>query len=283
MKRLTAILFVIFILLITNACSKKNTEIDFRPNVNSSKSLLFSENYMREVLNVFYMAIKREDLLSGDQININNCDIRYFSSENKIHFDYGNHFRHCGNFVYRKGLYVVYLDGLPDIAGTNYTFDFTQDSALFTLYNIKEEAKHIQGDILAVDLGNNQQNKPQLSWEINDVSITNRADSSVHWYNTNFTVTWQSGLNTPEIPEDDLILIIGETSGADADGVHYSTSISTRLENYLDCYWFSSGIHDIQVPSAVSTDGIVDYLAPDMCSDSVNFFFDGILFYDRIE
>jgi len=282
MKKFIAILLMAFIILFNNSCKKNNSEIDYNPNVNSSKNLVFSENYMREIMNIFFMSINDPALKTEHTVYINNCNIYYNENQNLLRFDYADDYRSCANDIFRKGYYLAQLDGPLNEAGTIYTFDFDQDSTFFRIGTSPQEVHHISADITATEKGLNVENKAEYEWNISNCVITKTSDTTLYYYSTDYLLTWEMGAGTPGIVEDDVLSITGSASGTTDDNIPYTANVLTELIDYMDCSWFAEGVHEIIIPSGSTTNGTVDYIMNDNCKDSVNYFFDDNLFYDQI-
>jgi len=137
----------------------------------------------------------------------------------------------CNDGRYRRGQIIVTYTG-------NY---FTQGSVKTTTFNnYYRNDNKIEGTRTVTNLGNNADGNP--SWSVSAVNMKiTRTNGTFHTWNSERTRTMVAGANTSSW-SDDAYIITGSGSGVNANGVTYTSSITTPLHRALSCNWIDSGV-----------------------------------------
>jgi hypothetical protein len=77
---------------------------------------------------------------------------------------------------------------------------------------------------------------------------------------------------------DILFLLQGSISGISSKGHNFSASIRDTLQDDVSCPWLKGGIINVHVPDAQVTDGYIDFVSSDGCSDVFWYYFEGCAF-----
>jgi hypothetical protein len=276
MKRLFPLLIILVILAFNESCKEKTSQIDYNPNVNSSSQYIKSEYAFVQYFDIFFMGIHDTNLVNTGVTTIQQCKISWADST-RLELSYADYNHLCDDGLYRRGIY--YADFTGDFNSEGGKAVITFDSMLF---NIDWK---VGGSIELENLGM-VAGKYTYSFKVLNGSLsipdTLNHKFDTFTYNTDYTITWQDGYQTPGIPEDDLLLFQGTANGVTINEESWETTINEPLYNALDCFWIVQGLCDIKVPGANKTDGTIDYLTDDGCNYMVDFYFDQNRFYDEL-
>jgi hypothetical protein len=77
---------------------------------------------------------------------------------------------------------------------------------------------------------------------------------------------------------DILFLLRGSISGISSKGYNFSASIRDTLQDAFSCPWIKAGIIDVHLPDAQVTDGYIDFVSTNVCSDMIWYYFEGCAF-----
>jgi hypothetical protein len=276
MKKISIIILFLLPLLWLSACKDKLTEVDYNPNILSSKDYIRAEDAILEIVNAFFKGIHDTLIINNGYGYIDACDVIYYPSENSMIFGYGNVNRLCQDNKFRRGLFNVTFSGQVFLEGV--TANIITDS-LFVDDFLIEATMEIQ------NLGINDNNLPEYSLKVISGLIMIPDTTKINGVNlsTDFYMVWAEGSLTPPIHEDDIYLISGTASGVSSDGFEFSVDIQEPITDYVDCFWISQGINQITVPSAEFPTGDIDYITEDGCYNEFHFYFNDNLFYDFIK
>jgi hypothetical protein len=253
-----------------------NEEVDYNPNVLSSKDYVYSEDAILEVMNAFFKGIHDTNVVENGYGYIDNCDVVYIAGEQRLSFGYGDVDRYCQDDKFRRGSFVVNFSGPmfdPGVVGTLQTDSLLVNSNL------------VDCTILIENMGTGNNGLLVYSVRVTS-SLIQIPDTSTYrttTMQTEYLMEWSQGSSTPGIHEDDIYRISGTASGISSYGHEYSLEITSLLENAIDCFWISQGNSRITVPGATIVDGEIDYIISDGCFNKVYFFFNENQFFDYID
>jgi hypothetical protein len=276
MKNNIIILLLLLPMLWWNSCKTGSSEIDYNPDVLSSKDYIRAEDAILEIVNSFFKGINDTLVVKYGYGFIDACDVTYYPSQNLIIYAYGNVNRMCQDNKFRRGLFNANFSGPVFQEGVTATI--VTDSLFVDDYPV-EATIEIQ------NLGLNGENFPEYSLIVDTSLIMLPDTSKINGISlkTDFLMIWLEGSQTPPIHEDDLFQISGTTAGISTDGYPFTTTVMDPLYDYVDCFWISQGINQITVPSAEFPSGEIDYIIDDGCFNKVYFYFNDNLFYDAIK
>ena len=276
MKHLSIILIFLLPLFWLSACKVEVNEIDYNPNVLSSKDYIRGEDAIFEVVNSFFKGIQDTMVINYGYGYIDACDVSYFSSENSITFGYGTVDRMCQDSKFRRGTFYANFSG--QVFGEGVTANIITDS-LFVDDLLIELSLEIKNS------GYNNNNLPEYSLKVTSSMIMLPDSTKVNGVSifSDFNMVLAEGSATPTIHEDDIFLITGSASGVSSDGFDFSINVQDPLVNYVDCFWISEGFSQITVPSGQFPMGEIDYILDDGCFNEMLFYFNENLFYDFIK
>ena len=276
MLRSVTYLIILISLFLTGGCKNNNSEVDYNPNVNSSRDYIYTENNYFEIFNLYFKAINDPQILSGQAIRIDSCEITYNPGDNTMLFNYGRNPQCCNDGKHRVGSYTAVFDGPVNETGTH---------SIITFDSLFVNKAMINGNITSGYIGNNNQNKPEYTFIVTNglIILPDTINYLAVSYESDFMLTWEEGNDTPADPSDDMLLVTGSSSGISQDNLSYTLNVTDPLKDYLDCFWIQSGTHSINIPESHSPKGVIDYIVPDGCFYQVNFYFDENLFYTYME
>jgi len=277
MKKLIIIILVLLLpMLWLGSCNNKSTEVDYNPNVLSSKDYVRAEDAILEIVNAFFKGIRDSLVVNNSYGYIDACDVSYHLAENSMNFGYGNVNRMCQDNKFRRGRFNATFSGQVFLEGV--TANIITDSLFVDDFFI-ESTMEIQ------NLGLNDNNLPEYSLKVISSLIMLPDTTKINGVtlSTDFHMVWAEGSLTPPIHEDDIYLISGTAAGVSSDGYEFLTDINDPLIDYVDCFWISQGINQITVSSAEFPAGDIDYITEDGCYNQFYFYFNDNLFYDFIK
>jgi hypothetical protein len=266
----------LLISLVASCVEDTNEEVDYNPNVLSSKDYVYSEDAILEVMNAFLKGFNDTNVVQNGYGYIDNCDVVYSPSLSRLSFGYGDVDRYCQDDKFRRGSFVVNFNGPmfdPGIIGT------LQTDSLFVNSNLVDCTISIE------NLGTGDNGLPVYAVRVTSslIQIPDTSTFRTTTLQTDYRMEWSQGSSTPAIHEDDIYRISGTASGISSYGQEYSLEITNLLENAVDCFWISQGNSRITVPGATIVDGDIDYIASDGCFNKVYFFFNENQFFDYID
>jgi hypothetical protein len=278
MKKFPGVLMFLLVLLLSySSCKDTENETDYNPNVISSRDLIYAEDLIFEVINIYFQGITDTGVMESEYNYLQNCSIEYFQESDSMHFHYGPVNRMCPDNKYRRGSIIAKFHG-PIFTAGSYA-DMFMDS----LY-IDDDL--FEGTMTSEFLGVNLDGRQELTFALDSGKVT-LFDTvailpTIH-FNCNYILTWQEGGNTPYVHEDDMLQATGTTSGKNVNNIDFQSTIQEPLVDDFSCFWIVSGIHQLDTPSAQITTGTIDYISSDFCNYQVNFFFGESHFYDDLK
>lgn len=263
-------------LTLLSACSEKSDEVDYNPNVLSSKDYVRAEDAIFEMVNTFFKGIRDTLFINNGYGYIDDCGVSYYPDDNSINFGYGAVNRLCADNKFRRGLFHADFSGQILDEGV---------TAFIQTENFYIDDSVVEVNFEIKNLGLNNANLPEYSLKVLSSMILLHDTTKVHGVsiNTDFVLVWAEGSSTPEIHEDDMYSITGTASGISSDQYEFSVIIQNPLVNYLDCFWIAQGLSEITVPAAAFQTGTIDYIIADGCFNEMQFLFNDNLFYDYIK
>lgn len=274
MKKNIFLIIIIGTIFLTSCQDDNSSEIDFNPNVLTSKDYIRGEDAIFEVVNAFFKGVYDSLVLTSGYNYIDNCDVSYRVAQNAISYGYGPVDRYCDDNKFRRGSFLASFSG-----------------------NIFDEGviAHIETDSLFVDdllvqivmdienLGLNLDNKPEFSMKVtfSDILLPDTTKLIGIKIQTDFTLVWEDGYSTPPIHEDDMFHITGNASGTSTDGYDFTLNLQQPSVNYLDCFWIYEERSQITVPAGVIQSG--EIVKEDTCYNEFFFYFDESKFFDKIK
>jgi hypothetical protein len=276
MKKLPSAALIICLMFILASCRERNEEIDFNPNVLSAKNYVYAEDDFIEIFNVILKGVTDTAVINSGYGYIDNCSIENFPDENLMHFHYGEVNRWCPDNKFRRGQYYANFSSSGFLPGV---------TAIITFDSLFVDDALVQGEITITNLGLNADNKFQFSYKVQNglITKTDSANSFVIGYQTDFTVTWTQGSETPFVHDDDIMVLTGTSSGTSSKNQNFTLSVKEPVYDYFDCNWLVKGIYDITVPGAKVQTGTIDYITDDNCFYQVNFYFEDNLFFEYLK
>lgn len=276
MKSNYKLLIVFFLLIFWGSCTEEENEIDYNPNVKSSRDYIYAEDIFFEIINIYFKGITDPAVLDSNYKYIDNCAITLNPAGSMMTFSYGTVNRWCPDNKYRRGSFRAHFNSGPFEPGTTVTFSI---DSLFV------DDDQVAAEMSSAFLEPSGTGEKQFSFTIDSgqVILFDTVESPVILYNASFLFTWAEGEQTPGNHDDDLLLVTGSSGGISKDNVEFQVTVQEPLEDYLDCFWITAGTHQITTPSATTNAGIIDYITEDGCNYEVDFYFGESYFYDFLK
>jgi hypothetical protein len=134
-----------------------------------------------------------------------------------------------------------------------------------------EDYGKVKGNDSIINEGANAFNQVVFSDYISDGTINKVIGNGTIAVNINATYKTLASSLVPG--QDILFLAQGNISGISSKGHPFSASIRDTLQELFSCPWIKDGIIDVHVSDAEITDGYIDFLASDGCSDEIWYYF----------
>lgn len=274
MRRILHIIPIVIVLAFVS-CSENSSEISYNPNVQSAKDHIFAEDLFIEVMDMIFLGVNNDSVISGEPVMIDVCNVSYNGLSNTMFFDFGSYYVEGYDSKIRKGSFKAIFDGQlnqPGVSGLVY-FD-----------SLKVEEMSISGEARFEFLEDDEDMNPKYRFFVNNgmIIIPDTIKPPVLRYNCDLTVTWAEGASTTEFL-DDVLFITGSASGINRDDISYNVTITDSLVNALSCWYIVSGLGALNVPTSEIATGTIDYIENDGnegCNPRVEFYFGDNLFYD---
>jgi hypothetical protein len=278
MKKFPGLLIILLVLLLSySSCKETGNETDYNPNVISSRDLIYAEDLIFEVINIYFQGITDTGVMLEEYNYLQGCSIEYFQESDSMHFHYGPVNRMCPDNKYRRGSIISKLNGPIFTVGSS--VNMVMDSLFI-------DDDLFEGTMTSEFLGINQDGLQEFTFTLDSGKVTlhdTAAILSSIRFNCDYILTWQEGGNTPYVHEDDMLQATGTTSGKNVDNIDFQSTIQEPLVDDFSCFWIVSGTHQLITPSAQITTGTIDYISTDLCNYQVDFFFGESHFYDDLK
>ena len=272
MKKFLLAVLTCLLFLGIYSCKKDKAEINFNPNVLSSKDYISAEDALFEIVNTFYKGINDTLVNENYYGYIDNCGISWYPGDSLLMFGYGTENRMCQDGKFRRGSFYAHFSGNRWDDGVTATLSTDQ---------LMVDDSLVEAQMVFTKNGLNSDNLMEFTLDVQYCKI--RPDDTTKFnpvtISAGFILEWSEGSATPEIHEDDIYLVSGTASGSSSDGYVFQVEIQDPLVNPVDCFWIYSGISRIDVPEAEVTSGTIDYIPEDGCFNKMNFYFNDNLFY----
>jgi hypothetical protein len=270
--------FVLFLVAAfwLNSCKIKDSEIDYNPNVGSSKDYIRAEDAVFEIVNSFYKGVRDTAVNNHGTAYIDACSVWMYPALDSMVFDYGGVDRYCQDNKFRRGHFNVKFDG--NIFDVGVTADLNTDSLLV-------DDLPVETHMRIKSLGLNSDNFYEYSIQVLTSSFyePDTMTTNIISITTDYLMAWTEGWQTPGIHEDDKYLVTGTANGLSRYLTDFTVLIQEPLVNMPDCWWIASGLSQITVPTAQFQTGTIDYITDDGCNNKMNFYFNGNLFFEQIK
>ncbi len=273
MKRKTLVFFIGLLLLINlYSCRDKNEQTDYNQNYNTAKEIPKAERLFFDVFKYVYKISYDTTLLNGGQIIKDGGVARYFEfPERKYFVSYGDFFKKCPDNLIRKGHYNVFLSD---------NFLTPASSARIEFIDYYVQQYKFNGQLSITNLGMNNSGGYSFEVKIDTGLLTNKYDTLhiqyTHWNSEN-TIHSFSDDSTANLG------LMGTCIGITPNGVSFTTVVTDTLIRDYNCVWFVSGDQSLSTATLDVKSGSIEYSTSDSCSSRVDFYFDGIKFYDDVK
>lgn len=259
------------------SCKKSSIETNYNPNLQVANNQVIAERAYSEVFNLFIMVVSDSVLKEEGSKTIYNAQCSY-QGTNGIEYiiDYGLYNIPCPDGKGRRGKITVSMN-----------MDFSETGAIANLtfdgYIVND--LRLDGNNTISNTGLSMSMLQMYEHEVPSATLTffdTVSHGSFHWQSLK-TFTFIEGMGTAGNFEDDVFEITGQASGSDLGNVAFSAVIGDPLGNYLNCRWIRTGITYLNTPGLDITNGYIDYIGEDDCTNQVMYFFNGNPFYDSFE
>ena len=273
MKRKIPVIFIgLLILLNLYSCKDKNEQTDYNEIYNTAKEIPKAERLFFDVFKFVYKISYDTILLNGGQIIKDGAVVRYFENpERKYFVSYGDYYQNCPDNLIRRGHYNVFLSD-----------DFLTPSSTARIEFIDYHVQNYKfnGLINISNIGKNNSGGYSFEFKVDTGLLTNSYDT----VNIQYT-RWNSNNSIHSFSDDSTanLGLMGITNGVTPNGASFTTIVADTLIRDYHCVWFVSGSQSLSTPSLNVKTGSINYATSDTCTNRVDFYFDGVRFYDDVE
>jgi hypothetical protein len=260
MKKITAILLG-GILFFASASCRKNKSLDLNPDVNVSNDVILSVSSYTNIFNLLIKA-RLDPLLASQGFSF--IDSAYTTYDPvKREYDFSFNSLISPDSVRRSGQITVLVSG-----------DMLQKDSYAKVYfqNYYEDYGRVGGTDSITNLGVNNSGQMVFSDIVSDGFMEKVVGGgTIKVKMTNTCKTMASSL----IPGGNVLFYIrGNSSGVSSKGYAFSASVRDSLQDSFSCPWIKGGVIDVQVPDGQVTEGYIDFVSGDGCSDVIWYYFD---------
>jgi hypothetical protein len=259
MKRLT-ILITGMILLLSAASCKKNKSTDLGPNVNCSNDVILSVSSFTTIFNLLIKARLDPELANTGMTVIDKVAITY----DPVGMEYT--FLFMGDVspdsVRRSGQIKMMASG-----------DVLEKGAVATVqvHNYYEDNGLVGGTDSILNLGLNDAGKTEFAVRVSGAVINKAIEGGT--IRVKLDLSFAIPPSSLVSGQDILFFEKGTLSGVSSKGYSFSASLRDSMQDDFACPWIRSGIIDLHVPDAEITDGYIDFVSADGCSDIIWYYF----------
>lgn len=260
MKKRTIILLGTFLLCFTYSCMK-NKSIDLNPDVNVANDVILSVSTYNVVFNLLIKARLDTSLAKHGHAFIDSAYTTYDSVKQEYDFDFYS--AKSPDSVQRSGQIAVVVSG-----------DILQMGSYAKVFflNYYEDYGKVGGTDSITNQGVNTFGQMVFSDNVSDGFIEKIVGGGT--IRVKITSTYKT-LASSLIPGNDILFLIhGNMSGLSSKGHTFSASVRDSLQDSFSCPWIKGGILDVQVPDADITEGYIDFVSGDGCSNVIWYYFD---------
>ncbi len=264
MKKISILFTGLIVLCLFFSC-RKNNAYDLKPNVNVSNDVILSVSSFTAIFNILIKARLDHSLAENGYTQIDGANIIYDSVKREYDFGFGSTL--SPDSVQRSGTVRVVVTG-----------DFLQKGsyAKVSFQNYYEDYGKVDGIDSIANEGTNAFSQLVFSVFVSQGTITKVYGGGIINYtmNGNYKTTASS-----LVPGGDILFLLqGSISGISSKGHNFSASIRDTLQDDVSCPWLKGGIINVHVPDAQVTDGYIDFVSSDGCSDVFWYYFEGCAF-----
>lgn len=273
---LTNIFLILFVLGMTAvSCKKGSIETNYNPVLNVANNQVIAERAYSQVFNIFFMVVSDSTLKNTGSNSVFGAECTYQDTNGIVYMiDYLDYYTSCPDDKVRKGVITATLDK-----------DFSEEGATATLTFDKYVVDDLMlaGDNIITYLGYPQGIKA-FTHDIPSATLTlyDTVSSGNFSWSSSKNFNWVEGMSTPEYFDDDVFEITGTSNGVDLYNAAFSAVVNEPLGDYFDCRWIRGGQVSLSTPGLDVQNGYIIY-NPDSCTNLVEYYFNGNLFYDRFE
>ncbi len=260
MKNISILILGIMLLPFIQSC-KKNTSLDMNPNVNVSNDVIISISSYTNVFNLLIKARLDPSLAKHGWALIDSANVTYDSL--KMEYGFNFYSKKSPDSVLRSGRIAMLVSG-----------DILQKGSYARVFfqSYHEDNGKVDGIDSIANEGVDDFGQLVFSDYIShgsSVKVLGGGTISVE-----LAAKYKTMVSTLVPGNDILFLAEGTISGISSKGYVFSASIHDTLQDSFACPWIKGGIIDVHVPAAEITDGYIDFVANDGCSDVIWYYFD---------
>lgn len=268
MKKYSTLLLAIVMLgmpFLFSSCDE-DPEKSLEENIQATGDYILAEISYFDVYNIIDKAARDSVLWNTGMTYIDSAEILLKSGNTGISIQYGQDSVLCPDGKYRSGTIDVLMTGDYMDAGTVLTITFD---------NYHSGGYSIAGTQTITNIGLNAGNEWEVQVQVSSGQVSG-PDGSVD-FNSQKTLAWIQGLDTPEALNDDIYLARtgGSASGSSSDSISFQVSITNDIRYERACQWINSGIFQINLTGLAVSNGTIDF-GDGTCDSRVLINFDGI-------
>jgi len=255
-------------LILLGAC-RKNTATDLKPTLNAANDNVLAHRPFIHVFNMLLKAVLDTSLRLTHHAVIDKTSITYDPANKLYSFHYQGDL--CLDSVRRFGSFTARLDT---------SFFLTGAYASIQFISYFEDIHQVQASDTIRNMGTVTGGNINFRSRIDNALIKKDSVGMIRWKATldHYVapdITWKGAGNA-------LVLTGGSGSGTTSLGYGFTSDISARLNDYLDCPWIRDGVIGFTVSGAYVGSGTIEFMAKRACNDSIRYDFGGTVYHWRI-
>jgi hypothetical protein len=271
--RLTSVFSLLVLIVVFGGCRKKNTEVDYKPNLNVAYNSTLAEDIFQDVFLTLFQAGYDSALHQSGQEKIYCADVFYESWPDSvvIRVEYPNYNITCPDYLSRRGEYLLQLGG---------AFGTPNTIGKLTFISFAVEDIRVSGTMEFTNLGDDAEQHPNFSFASSNINLS-LPDSiqNIKWQ-ADKTIVWILGNNLPQNFEDDVFEISGSSKGKSSRGHSFTINTTGGLIKNSYCRWIPGGSYKINMPDLEVQITNVYFNNLDSCNAKFEMYIEGGRFFE---
>ncbi|MEI6682700.1 MAG: hypothetical protein WCO44_08730 [Bacteroidota bacterium] len=267
MIRSTGLLALLIVLLSGGSGCKKNSQIDLKPNLNVASDQILAIRPFTYVVRMVARAAADSVLHAAHQAVIDSAEVTLDAKNQKYTFTFLN--KMCADSVIRSGVFVATVD----------SGFFHKGTSILLAFNVYAEDNHrVNGtDSLHCTGAVNG----RYLYDNRITGVVGKDTLHNIQFNALLHLTVATGIMVQGVKQT-VIATGGTTQGISSAGYSYSSTIASVLTQYESCPWISDGLLYLSIPGATVPAGTIEFLGKSVCSDRIQYSFEGNIYPERI-
>lgn len=271
--KITRLLVLVFLVSLIFACKDKNTETDYRPNLNTAYNNTLAEDIYADVCRVIFQTAYDSALHVDGQKEIFGATVFYdqYPDSVIIRVHYPDWNVQCPDGLLRSGQYRL---------DVNKPLSDSSAHASLTFFSYRVEYHRVEGSGTIDNMGAATNGNITFDANFNSNRIYMPDSIRSFSWNSQKSVAWVSGYQSLQNFEDDVFEISGSSNGVSTSGISFQTQTASPIGVYSGCKWLHGGDCQILTPELEVGSGTLKFDDQDSCNYQFEIYYNGIKFFE---